>query len=872
MEKPSKSKNDEFVFIPSKWQFRPENLTEHQKEKLKEKRTDIPALYNDMSQSQDSQSVSLKPWTSKRQLQSNDTELRNPVTIEDSNKETKVMKTATTDDLHTDSMASTSLDITTNDMSINSVDNQTPIKVDVDAEERKKKRLQNELNKLQLSLKNAEQYSQVQSRTRRMSVNLLKPESQLRKRSLTLTPNPSIPSKRIKRLPTSSAESSECESNEIIEASQALPVTPTGRRTRQRINSISKIRVTPISSPTLEIESANQSKAVNSSVLSSDPSSVEIYAVNCTGKSDELNGVNVSPTDKSIQEQDVLMNVSIDSRSIDEQITQKNEQQMNDQTEIANIPPTDNLTATSEEVPITLGNPEPVDHKSVEDEHSAVVTFNSENVVSPVPDKDLPASPMCGGIITSPSSNKNHSKTTELLNSTLDISPILHPKTVSADRTPESRKAQHSITKTTECSNEDIDTDQIKRIDLDNLIKSPMDSPILQKQKKSIVGYSTPQSHKDTKKKFQLQGGRGAQLLQLVNIRKIEDNSLQKGKAPVLVSETSTVPSETVTPNSNNLPTYEDILASNKDLFRFSKVLPSPQASPSSSIMKRTNVEVPEIDDLELLNQKRKRVSFHDPPVSATKEFICFAEEVNPNRGRSNRSTSLSARSIFTRKSRTESLREIRKFSLSFDDVTSDKSKTSVNSLNWNAMDDDEGTLPMPINKSSHPDDLLQHVFDEYPIEDILAKYFESGHTLNDSSSKILVDQLANLMENDENKRKYILEDLSDRFPKEFLDVAFQENLTSTVIERLPPMDMLHYITEQAKVDGNLKTQLVEKVTSVVVDGSPEASATNAESTELNDNLNKLILQIISHHKMSDKQLLDVLDSIFEKRRTNRCS
>lgn len=61
--KPSKVKDDEFVFIPSNWQFRPDNLTEHQRERLKEKRFDIPALYNDMSQSQDSHSVSLKPWT-----------------------------------------------------------------------------------------------------------------------------------------------------------------------------------------------------------------------------------------------------------------------------------------------------------------------------------------------------------------------------------------------------------------------------------------------------------------------------------------------------------------------------------------------------------------------------------------------------------------------------------------------------------------------------------------------------------------------------------------------------------------------------------------------------------------------------------------
>uniref|UniRef100_A0A182NVC4 Rif1_N domain-containing protein n=1 Tax=Anopheles dirus TaxID=7168 RepID=A0A182NVC4_9DIPT len=56
-----KAADDEYVKIDSVWQFKPEMLTEHQREKMMEKRTDIPALYNDMSQSQDS--FVIKPWT-----------------------------------------------------------------------------------------------------------------------------------------------------------------------------------------------------------------------------------------------------------------------------------------------------------------------------------------------------------------------------------------------------------------------------------------------------------------------------------------------------------------------------------------------------------------------------------------------------------------------------------------------------------------------------------------------------------------------------------------------------------------------------------------------------------------------------------------
>lgn len=57
-----KGNNDVFIVVPSVWSYNPDKLTERQKEKLAEK-SDIPALYNDMSQSQE---TSLKPWTPKK--------------------------------------------------------------------------------------------------------------------------------------------------------------------------------------------------------------------------------------------------------------------------------------------------------------------------------------------------------------------------------------------------------------------------------------------------------------------------------------------------------------------------------------------------------------------------------------------------------------------------------------------------------------------------------------------------------------------------------------------------------------------------------------------------------------------------------------
>lgn len=56
-----KENDDDYVVVKKVWKLQPDKLTEHQREKMKERRCDIPALYNDMSQSQDS--MSIQEWT-----------------------------------------------------------------------------------------------------------------------------------------------------------------------------------------------------------------------------------------------------------------------------------------------------------------------------------------------------------------------------------------------------------------------------------------------------------------------------------------------------------------------------------------------------------------------------------------------------------------------------------------------------------------------------------------------------------------------------------------------------------------------------------------------------------------------------------------
>ncbi|XP_031630686.1 telomere-associated protein RIF1 [Contarinia nasturtii] len=63
MLRSSKNNPAEFVVVNKVWKLEPSKLTEHQKEKMKTRRCDIPALYNDLSQSQDS--ASIQGWAPK---------------------------------------------------------------------------------------------------------------------------------------------------------------------------------------------------------------------------------------------------------------------------------------------------------------------------------------------------------------------------------------------------------------------------------------------------------------------------------------------------------------------------------------------------------------------------------------------------------------------------------------------------------------------------------------------------------------------------------------------------------------------------------------------------------------------------------------
>ncbi|XP_029051883.2 telomere-associated protein RIF1-like isoform X1 [Osmia bicornis bicornis] len=72
--KPVPKQIDDYVLIKTDFNFDVSRLTEHQKESLKRKREDIPALYNDLSQSCSQDTQNLQEWFNKRNKSLEDVE------------------------------------------------------------------------------------------------------------------------------------------------------------------------------------------------------------------------------------------------------------------------------------------------------------------------------------------------------------------------------------------------------------------------------------------------------------------------------------------------------------------------------------------------------------------------------------------------------------------------------------------------------------------------------------------------------------------------------------------------------------------------------------------------------------------------------
>ncbi|KAH8301651.1 hypothetical protein KR059_007785 [Drosophila kikkawai] len=402
--------------------------------------------------------------------------------------------------------------------------------------------------------------------------------------------------------------------------------------------------------------------------------------------------------------------------------------------------------------------------------------------------------------------------------------------------------------------------------------------------------------------------GRGAQLINMIRNKKLDTAAGSPYAAMSRPSQHQGTPARVLdraeqvsTPTSElNELTGTDYTSTPiqapppKDLLVFSKRLPSPSASPSVSILKR-KLRCESLDDITLDSPalKRKRVSFHDPPVSVTKEYLRDTDEqrssLKPKRCLMMEKVAQTseARQALRRRGRLDSIIEIERFAseqtarTATTDKSLDKSsgeaadEDAFTSLKWNdttvthnASHNVEQTKHMEVEPEVEtvgqdlavldPEAALDLVVEQMPLETVLQRYFDKGELKNAGTvAKFLSTQMA---ANDKLKTN-VLETLSENHSKDFLDHAVRENLSSVVCDRLNLNSVLDYVCAKSKISQSCRSGLLAQVPEILKSGP------RSEVERLT-----FVQQLLLQCSPGDDQLLDLIDLLMRTRRERNSS
>lgn len=964
----------DFVVIPSVWKFNPDRLTDQQRDKMKERRADIPALYNDTSQSQESRSI--KPWTpQKLVIQEADAEpmiievesASGPITQPDEQK-------AASPIVEIDDAEPLPLSQDSNSSHGSSTSSMAKKLTNEELEEKRKKRIQSALKNIQIDI--VDSVFTVQSRTRTRNSNCNSPvpmgrdgrtnqlkakETDSQSNSINTTPK----RKRSAKIALTDTDASDHNEEDTAKEHSDLKRRPLKTRAQPRkktgdndleesrknadetevINSENQPLRRPnrASEPNQASESNEASNKKSRRSLAKklksaqpDKPTSDKAAEKDNEKTDKSDSNNAdaesnkpkigSKVTKKLLYEDVSQKLQTDSQTqmtndLSTEAIEASQQspctsisgrrsirrsakpitplkvKLNATTKSPTTQTMDTLPMDTEcaeevmDIVQTIVKPKPVSPKTIDapildtqDQAIAeaetepntqmtltdsMINISSEKLLEPVDDIPLSPIPADGivndeankSILSSPQSNDLEDRNAEFLNNTLNISPIHDVSVNSEPSTP--------IRHVTELRPKEISPKLNESLRTIQLTETPPSAPIsaasihhlppqssvtpLQMRYQANILSSTPTimsaassnhtittsaNNSPSSLRFTQLKGRGAQLLNMINIKK---KDLPK---PDFTETILTAPEPTESLDSS-LP-----LGPARDLLTFSKTLPPPTASPSFSILKRKFVVEPEsMDDFESPASKRKRVSFHDPPVSSTKEYIGHADE-HPDRnvvkvihqslniGNGGSPADQRMRHTLRRKSRADSMVEIAKFGkpkmavlpgLAVNTSPSTLNNTSIDMepLKWDkstasehedesappiiTLDDlDELITPSPLLQFNDKAAVIQHVVDEYALDDVLAKF-----EMNANTARVLTRHLATIMNQDATVRSTTLDQLAENHPLEFLEYAVRGNYSSAVCAKLDPDVLISHVAKLAKTDESVRSSLLSEVTNL---------------------------------------------------------
>ncbi|XP_061388032.1 telomere-associated protein RIF1 [Musca vetustissima] len=821
-----KGNSDVFIVVPSVWSYNPDKLTERQKEKLAEK-SDIPALYNDMSQSQE---VSLKPWTPKKIVIAQKD--KSEIVLEGPESEEVIEETAEPLEKIDAEKAVLSTPVSKK----SSLRNQSKVQgTPKEAEEEKKSSNEHEV-----------------TRATRNS-----------KRSIL----------------ASTAEEEPKEKKATDNAAEDSIIRRQTRRSGLRTKNDNKK-----ADETTATAASDKSKTSNVVEKPHHQQTENISSPhkNAANKTTTTASTNIIPTiTEDVVEDHETTAIEKDKENI---IVEPQQQQQQLETQL----PTECLPAT------VIATATPLTAYSSASSSSSSTQLSQETEKSTQDKLAAPEAAKKDEVAKKPPPGPN---TVEILSNELidlnktntnAITEILQTKEVSPKKTNPTRFTPLSSPP-------------------DRKLTNNSSSPTLRPK---------PSSHLT---------GRGAQLINMIRNKKVDISA-------AATSSPSNYPTSSVsTPSQQRNPAAElmeltgtdqtSTPVQHKDFLVFSKRLPSPTASPSASILKR-KLRNDSIEDLSFDSPafKRKRVSFHDPPVSVTKEYLRDADETKTKPKRCLIMDKVSeAKHVLRRRSKLDSLIEIEKFNNNTADpnaaaASADKNSTtstantassatnaapscstntgtgaaankstdrvmmddSITSLKWNdsrntTSDENAQVLEQhnasaaEANRCNHPepqeltlDSAINMVLEQCPLETILEKYFANENAPQLKSSHVVAKYLSNAMETHAKIKTNVLETLSENHSKDFLDHAVQENLSSVVCDRLNLNSVIDYICAKSKINSGCRNNLVQQLPDIL-----KHSKNDAERFELIKNL-------LQQCQFTDEHILDLINVLMQVRSGRR--
>ncbi|EDW92027.2 uncharacterized protein Dyak_GE14124 [Drosophila yakuba] len=315
------------------------------------------------------------------------------------------------------------------------------------------------------------------------------------------------------------------------------------------------------------------------------------------------------------------------------------------------------------------------------------------------------------------------------------------------------------------------------------------------------------------------------------------------------------------------------------------KLPPTPVVQSTAAAGKQTKVAKP--------TPVRKRVIFHDPPVSVTKEYLRDVEETCSSL-KTKRclfmdkvAQTTEMRQALRRRGRLDSIIEIERFAseqtarTATTDKSLDKStgeapeEDAFTSLKWNDTGNahnismsEEPVKAMEVESEPEPagQDLaiidpeaaLDLVVEQLPLESVLQRYFDKNPLKSAGTlSKFLSAQMG---ANDKLKTN-VLETLSENHSKDFLDHAVRENLSSVVCDRLNPNSVLEYVCAKSKISNSCRNGLLAQVPEILKSG-PRSDAERLA----------FVQQLMVQCSPGDDLLLDLIDLLMRTRRERNSS